>query len=309
MENKVIGKWISDPTHENKPDWATKKTPKGWSDSKGGSKGSQSFVGIDKRLSNSLGFEVNVNTEERIPIILGKPTKEQNEVLKHATPEQIESLYENCKHSMRIDLVIQAKNKEDFPFPIFVEADGSQHEQNRVRNNSSENHLDRVKDFCCRLNKKGIMIRVKSNENSSKKVEFVFGELKRYYDMLPVDLSLNEKRMELQKYADAICFSYANNIEQQKYVKKIGPHKFIQIVQGNIIESVMDFDKKFSPEERKLLNIWVRDKKDLRGFVTMLKIIENEKAVTLPIVYKREYYKPYTFMEEIMEILNDLIKR
>lgn len=306
MENNVLSRWISDPEHRNKPDWATKKTPKGWSDSKGGSTGSNSFVDIDKRLSEELGFEVKANTEERIPIILGKLSNSQIQALKKASTEDIESLYESCKHSMRIDLVIEAKNKDNFPFPIFVEADGSQHERNGVRNNSSENHLDRVKDFCCRLNKKGLMIRVKSNKESSRKVEFIAKELIRYNDSLPKELLPIEKRQLLQEYADAMCFMLAHNQMGTQISLSKRPREFVKEVQQHIVKKITtnpNRNKGFNPEEIKLLNIWVRDKKDLSRFLFVLKRIEAEKEAITPHKYQGEWCEPYTFIDKIVKVL------
>lgn len=298
---------VRDVEHKHKPDWATGKTPKGWTDCVKTPKGTNTFIDVDKRLSYSLGFEVKMNTEEKIPIILGNVTKHQHNVLMNASKGEIETLYESTKHAMRIDLAIVAKNKDDFPFPVFVEADGSQHERNGTRNNSSENHLDRVKDFCCRLNKNGIMIRVKSNENTSKKVEYLFSEIKRYYDTLSEGGADGDIRDNIQKYTDALCFAYANKNSKTIMLNKYDrPEYFISETQYYIIDKIRSGTgnaKGLSNEEIKLLNTWVRDKKDLEQFVKNFKTLEGEKEATHPGMYRGQYYEPYTFMDDIMEVL------
>lgn len=321
----VFSRWVKDVTHTHRPNWAKRDTPMGWSDKEDtNSKGQQSFVGFSDTLKHvfSSNGDFSVASEEKISIVLGKVSKEMEDALKTSTNQK--ALYESSKHAMRIDFAIEAKNKSIFPYPVFVEVDGSQHEKNRIRTiqhkedseqyQSSENHLDRIKDFCARLNKQGVLIRVKSDKDSAQKTAFIYKKLADYYAKRSTDKETknedtNKRRAKIQEYADAMCFEYAKNGSTNSLDVGNNPDDYVKKVKNAIVKQALerhDARRGFSAQQVKLLNIWARDKKDLDGFVKALKItsIENfddiEKQATRHYVYKGQKYEPYNFMQDII---------
>ena len=173
----------------------------------------------------------------------------------------------------RTDFIISKKDREvdGFPFPIYVESDGTQHENHRKDKSGIQFELlDRVKDYLARQQFGGVSVRLRSEEQTSRQLEFVLKEMKRYYD----ELSKGEEdedtiRGKVQDYADAMCLEFA--AEDKREGKKnsdvldVGesPDVYMNKVHRKIIRKINRSytlqKKQLCDTEKKLLKIWAVD--------------------------------------------------
>ena len=288
MESTVEAKWKRDPDHTDRPDWATTRTPKGWSDSEHrNSRGEASLKGIEERLGDGS----ILTSQPTIPIWL---TREQKEAIEKASPEALRKLASYTRNQMRADALL---DNNALGIPIYIEIDGRQHERDGSYKGISQSHLDRIKDFCSRLNQGALMIRVRSDEHASEKVERIYRELKRYdKDLREVKIQKGERRRLLQEYADAMCYGYTT--ERCPRVDEV-PEDYIQKIQEFIVRQ-RGMKNGFSSEQTKLLNVWVRRRSDLRGFAKVFKALEGEKKKYAHQMHVGEYYRPYSFIEGVV---------
>ena len=287
MESTVEAKWKRDPDHTDRPDWATTRTPKGWSDSEHrNSRGEASLKGLEERLGDGSVL----TSQPTIPIWL---TREQKETIDKASPKELKKLASYTKNQMRVDALLESP---ELKIPIYIEIDGRQHERNSAYKGISQSHLDRIKDFCSRLNQGALMIRVKSDADASKKVERIYGELKRYGAILE-EFELedrNARREHLQAYADALCYGATEGRWPEKTERPMG-------YMNRILDGIASSGQlRLSPEQVKLLNIWVRRRNDLKGFARAFRALEGENGLHVQTRYSGRYYRPYRFVEELL---------
>ena len=293
MESTVEAKWKRDENHLNRPGWATTRTPKGWSDSEHrNSRGEASLKGIEERLGDGSVLTSQVH----IPIRL---TPSQKKVLEKASPQDLKILDSFTRHEMRVDAVL---DNNALGIPIYIEVDGSQHEQDSVYRGASQSHLDRIKDFCSRLNRGALMIRVRSDEKASEKVERIYKELKRY-DVNLRHLEAGDRRSRLQACADALCFDHASG-NTPEGIEDF--ERYINQVEAKIAMK-MHRHERFGAEQVKLLNTWARRRNDLKGFVRVFKSLEGEKAAYVYRTHHGRFYHPYAFIEAVF-VARDLLE-
>ena len=202
----VEGKYIWDPDHDLILDGDFHQTERGWSDVKSGqSAGERSVQDNEKQIVSIFKPPVKLVSQRRLPIILGHLSEKQKALLDKLEPEEVADLYRFCKSAMRVDFAIMPKEPEDL-FPIYIEIDGSQHEQDGEYRGHSKSHLDRVKDFCSRLNDGAVMVRVKSNENSGRNVLEVLSRMERFRRL---DLETGDYNLRRERCQFYVCeFSY-----------------------------------------------------------------------------------------------------
>ena len=303
------GKYKYDPGHNNEPkEWEKEyhRTEKGWSDAElGNSPGESSLIGVDKRLSKMLGIVVESVSQAKIPLFIGRLKEKQRKQLESLSEEKLMKAAAFAKSAMRIDVMLTSNDDTVVPFPIYIEVDGSQHERNRNYKGVSQSHLDRCKDFCARVNQNALMIRVKSTPLASKQVEHILSETKRYSQMIPKNITGNERKKMLQEYIDCMCFEFAG--DSQKGTLKINPFPDVEIIkcQLEISQRLRQHGKRgvFNPVEAKLLNMWTRQRQGLIGFCRVLKSEANEKDALSYKISRNKVPYPFSFLEGVMELL------
>ena len=288
MENTVEARWKKDEKHLHRPDWATTRTPLGWSDAEHrNSRGEKSLIGLEERLGDGSVL----TSQPTIPIWL---TNEQKEAMEKASPEELKKLDSYTKNQMRVDALL---DNNALGIPIYIEIDGRQHERNAAYKGISQSHLDRIKDFCSRLNQGALMIRVRSDERASEKVERIYGELRRYDETL--DENDRERRSRLQEYADALCYGFASKTMPEDFGN---PELYIYRMKRQILRSLIDKGK-LNGEQVKLLNTWARRRSDLYGFAKVFRDVPGEKTRHFHEIHGGDFYYPYRFIEGVLRAL------
>ena len=246
-------------------------------------------MGLEERLNDGS----ILTSQPTIPIWL---TREQKEAIEKASPEALRKLASYTRNQMRADALL---DNNALGIPIYIEIDGRQHERDGSYKGISQSHLDRIKDFCSRLNKGALMIRVRSDEHASEKVERIYGELKRYDKWLGgIRFDSCNRRSALQEYADALCYGLTEGILP---AEEEHPASYVERVQMGVADDMIR-QRRFSSEQVKLLNIWIRRRNDLKGFSRVFKSVTGERERHTTPVHNGAYYHPYRFIEGVFEL-------
>ena len=307
MLKPIEGKYKWDKKHEHEPDWPCHKTDSGWSDSEiRNSPGERSLIGIGERLSKELGFQVEAVHQARIPMYIGKPTKEQKELLESLGEDELKELSDKTRNAMRIDMLLTSKEDSSIPFPIYIEVDGSQHERDGSYKGISQSHLDRCKDFCARVNQNALMIRVKSTSLASKQVEHILKETRRFNRILSSEVQVDERKAVLQEYIDCMCFEFAENPGKAFLEIPESPDIHISKVEEELAQRLNDRwlgkSRGYNSTVVKLWNTWVHQRDDLYGFLKIFKAKAGERGRIFFERKKGKYQYPYRFMSKALSL-------